>query len=142
MNDYPEDMSKEIDEAIRAGRKALDSLRSADDQLDKALKYGLWDMFGGRFTATLLKHSRMDDAQYYIDKAREDLQVFNRELSDVSEYLDIQVQMDDFMTFADYFFDGFFADYLVQKKISEAKDRTEQAIEEVQTVLTKLRMMR
>ena len=38
---------REIDEAIRAGEQALDSLREAKNQLNSARNWGIYDMIGG-----------------------------------------------------------------------------------------------
>ena len=43
-----------------------------------------------------------------------------------------------FLTFADFFFDGFLADFLVQSRIHGAIDRLEQACRQVEDVLYRL----
>ena len=48
----------------------------------------------------------------------------------------------DFLTFADFFFDGFLADILVQSKIRQAQDRIDDAIYRVESVLRQLRNYR
>ena len=53
------DIEKEKREAIEAGRRALNSLRTAKENLNSAKNWGLVDMFGGGFFTTLLKHSKM-----------------------------------------------------------------------------------
>ena len=52
------DIEKEKREAIEAGRRALNSLRTAKENLNSAKNWGLVDMFGGGFFTTLLKHSK------------------------------------------------------------------------------------
>ena len=56
------DIEKEKREAIEAGRRALNSLRTAKENLNSAKNWGLVDMFGGGFFTTLLKHSKMDQS--------------------------------------------------------------------------------
>lgn len=46
-----------------AGNRALKSLRNAQDSLNSAKNWGLWDMFGGGFISTMAKHSKMDSAK-------------------------------------------------------------------------------
>ena len=53
------DIEKEKREAIEAGRRALNSLRTAKENLNSAKNWGLVDMFGGGFFTTMLKHSKM-----------------------------------------------------------------------------------
>ena len=50
------DLEKEKREAIDAGNRALKSLRNAQDNLNSAKNWGLWDMFGGGFISTMAKH--------------------------------------------------------------------------------------
>ena len=54
---------KEKREAINAGNRALRSLREAQDNLNSAKNWGIWDMFGGGFISTMAKHSKMDCAK-------------------------------------------------------------------------------
>ena len=53
---------QEIHEAICAADDALEALRRADRSLSSASSWGLWDMFGGGFLSTMMKHGKMDDA--------------------------------------------------------------------------------
>ena len=65
--------SKEIREAIQAGEAALSSLRNAQEKLNSAKNWGIWDIVGGGFMSSLIKHSRMDDAQEYMEEAGQNL---------------------------------------------------------------------
>ena len=44
-----------------------------------------------------------------------------------------------FLSFADFFFDGIVADYLVQSKIGEARRQVNEAINQVERILVELR---
>lgn len=134
-------MRQEIMEAVNAGERALTSLRAAQEKLNSARSWGIFDMFGGGFFTDLMKHSRIDDAARYIESAKYDLAVFQRELRDVSIHTDLRVEVGGFLSFADFFFDGIVADYLVQTKITEARRQVEDAISEISAVLSKLRRM-
>ena len=78
------DMEKEKREAIEAGRRALNSLQTAKENLNSAKNWGLVDMFGGGFFTTMLKHSKMDQAKQNMEQAKYDLRNFSRELNDVN----------------------------------------------------------
>ena len=52
------DLEKEKKEAIAAGNQALHSLRTAQENLNSARNWGIWDMFGGGFLSTALKQSQ------------------------------------------------------------------------------------
>ena len=51
---------KEKREAIDAGNKALESLRTAKENLDSAHNWGLFDMFAGGLISSLAKRSKMN----------------------------------------------------------------------------------
>ena len=127
---------KEIDEAILAADDAIMHLERARGCLNSAGNWGLLDMFGGNVITGLFKHSKMANAESEIDDARYALQRFSRELRDVSGYSSIHIN--EFLTFADFFFDGFIADVLVQSKIGNARKQCEQAIRHVTEIRAEL----
>ena len=129
----------EIIEAVAAGERALTSLRRAQEKLDSARNWGLFDLFGGGFITDMIKHSRMNDASALMENARADLLVFQRELRDVCVPTEFRMEVSDFLTFADFFFDGVIADYLVQSKIAEARAQVNDAIYQVERLLRDLR---
>ena len=132
-------MRREMKEALDAGERALSSLRKAQEKLNSAGNWGLFDMFGGGLFSTIMKRSKMDDAQQLMEAAKTDLKRFQRELKDVNIPLDLRMEVGSFLSFADFFFDGFVADYLVQSKISEAKEQVSDAIIRVEQILNELR---
>ena len=52
--------------------------------------------------------------------------------------LNLNIDTHDFLTFADWFFDGLVADWLVQDRINEARGQVDEAIRRVEAVLRKL----
>ena len=129
----------EIEEALAAADDALFYLQKADDSMNSAKNWGLFDMFGGGLISTFVKHDKMDNAQRDVDNAKIALQKLGRELDDLDEVLDIDLKLDSFASFADYVFDDFFSDWYVQSKIGDAKVRIEEAIGKVRQVQDKLR---
>ena len=115
-------MRKEMKEAVDAGERALRTLRSAQEKLNSAGNWGIFDMLGGGLISTIMKRSKMDDAKNLMESAKMDLKRFQKELKDVNVPLDLKMEVGSFLSFADFFFDGFVADYLVQSKISGAKE--------------------
>lgn len=132
-------MRREMKEAIDAGERALSSLRMAQEKLNSAGNWGLFDMFGGGLFSTMIKRSKMDDASELMETAKADLKRFQRELKDVNIPLDLRMEVGSFLSFADFFFDGFVADYLVQSKISDAKEQVSDAIIRVEQILNELK---
>ena len=127
---------KEINEAINAADDALYHLNRARKSLNSAGNWGLVDIFGGDLISGLVKHSKMGNAEREIEEAKLSLQRFSKELRDVSGYSSIHIN--DFLTFADFIFDGFLADIIVQSKISEAKRQCDKAIRQVSDIKKEL----
>ena len=132
-------MKKEIYAAITAGERALTSLKAAQGKLNSARGWGMVDMLGGGLFTDLMKHSRIKDASSYLERAKYDLQIFQRELRDVSRTMDLKIEIGGFLSFADFFFDGIVADFLVQSKMAQAREQLEDAIIHVETLLRELK---
>ncbi len=133
------DIELERKEAIEAGDRALNSLSQAYFELKSAKNWGLVDLFGGGFFTTMIKHSKMEKAQSYMEQAKYDLRRFGKEVRDMDGYINLNVDMDDFLSFADYFFDGFLADWFVQSKINKAQEQVERAIHRVEDIMEQIK---
>lgn len=130
---------KEIDEAIQAGKQALNTVNEVLDSLDDAEGWATWDTFGGGgFLTDMMKHDHLDDAQSKINQLQVELRNLKTELADVEVHADIQVQIEDFLRFADYFFDGLFADWTVMDKIDESISEVKHTKSEILAVIGKL----
>lgn len=132
-------MRMEIQEAVTAGERALVSLRAAQEKLNSARNWGIFDLLGGGFVTDMIKHSKMNDASSCVEQAKRDLLIFQRELRDVQTELNLNIEIGGFLTFADFFFDGLVADYLVQSKIAEAREQVNNAIYRVESLLVRLK---
>lgn len=132
------DLNKDIQEAIRAGERALHSLGEAKRYLNSAGNWGIIDILGGGLITSLVKHSKLNNATECMEMARQDLRSFRQELDDVDDYLP-NIEVGDFLTFADFFFDGFIADIFVQSKIGDARKQVDEAIYQVESIVNRLR---
>ena len=86
------DLEKEKREAVKAGERALASLKSAKSKLDEAKSWGVVDILGGGI-----------------------------------------------VSFADWFMDSTFADFVMQDRINNARDQVNKAIDRVESVLSRLK---
>ena len=108
---------------------------------NSAGNWGLLDIFGGDTISGLMKHKKIGDAERYIDDAKRDLRSFSRELGNIQGIENLNIDVGGFLTFADFFFDGFLADVMVQSKINNAKKQADEAIRRVESVLGRLRTL-
>lgn len=132
---------KEIREAMQAGQEALNYLKKAKETLNSAGNWGLVDLFGGGLISTFVKHSKMNEAESLVQQARSALKRFQRELTDVDNVSDFHIETGDFIAFADFFFDGLIADWLVQSRINEARQQVDNAIQRVNYILGQLQRL-
>ena len=129
---------RELGEAISAGNSALNTTDQVLSSLDSAEGWGAWDLFGGGLISDLAKHSHLDEAQGSIEYLQSQLRRFKTELADVRISADMQVNVDGFLRFADYFFDGLFADWAVLDKISQSKSQVLSTQNQIESVLGRL----
>ena len=70
-----------------------------------------------------------------------DLRSFSRELNDVNMACNLNINTGDFLSFADYFFDGFVVDWVIQDRINNAKRQVEEAIRRTESIVSQLQRM-
>lgn len=139
-----EAQKKEIREAISAGSSARATADQILSELDSADNWNTWDMLGGGGIIThVAKHSHLDSAQDLVSELQTKLRRFKTELADIQIQADVQVNIDGFLRFADYFFDGLFADWAVGNRISQShssvagtKHRITQTLEKLEKMQT------
>ena len=134
---------KEIGEAILAGNAAFAIAEKILSELDSADGWNTWDMFGGGGLIThMAKHGHLDDAQDLVETLQDKLRSFKTELADVSINADMQVNINGFLRFADYFFDGLFADWAVADRISESMSTVQKTKDQIGRLVDKLIKMK
>jgi len=129
---------KEIGEAILAGKQLSGSLDQVIDSLESAKNWGTWDLLGGDLVATLVKHSRIDDARDGIEEVQAGMTRLTRELADIQDQVDLGIDITGFESFADFFLDGLIIDWIVQSKIVDSMERTQEASDSLSLVVKKL----
>ncbi len=125
---------KELDEALAAGQTVLTGLDQAVSDLQGARDMGTWDLIGGGILTTIIKHDRMDDARASIEQVQIELLRFKRELADVHQTAEMQIEMEPLERFADMFLDGLIIDWIVQSKINNSLEQVVQMRAHIQEV--------
>jgi DNA repair exonuclease SbcCD ATPase subunit len=129
---------RELREAISAGNSVLNSLDSVVSALRTAGNWGTVDLLGGGILTTAVKHGRVDEARRWAHQAQRRLRRFRRELTDLEPDARVSIELGGFETFADYFFDGLIADWVVQTRIRSSLDRAIEMRRRVQTIVNDL----
>ena len=141
-NAQSEHIIKEIQEALTAGEQVLKSLNMAKDSMESAHGWGTWDILGGGLLADLNKHHHIDEAKSQIEDVQHKMQSYKTELADVKMVLDLKIEIGQFDKFADFFFDGFFADLNMQKIIESSMEDITKAIAKVESLQSRLQALK
>ena len=137
-----EAQKREIKEAISAGYSARGTADRILSELNSADGWNTWDMFGGGGIIThMAKHSHLDSAQDLVSELQSKLRRFKTELADIQITANMQVNVDGFLRFADYFFDGLVADWAVGDKISQSMNSVSSTKSQIGRTLDKLNSM-
>ena len=130
---------KEIKEAISAGTLALGTAISIVSSLDSAQSWGTYDLVNGGLIAGMAKHSYLDEAQNKVITLQSQLRKFKTELTDVTIHAEMKVNVDGFLRFADYFYDGLFSDWAVLDRIGRSKSSVMAVKTKIESALSKLK---
>ncbi len=134
-----EAQKQEIKEAVSAGYSAKGTADRILSELESADGWNTWDMFGGGGIIThMAKHGHLDEAQDLVQELQSKLRRFKTELADIQISANLQVNIDGFLRFADYFFDGLFADWAVGDKISKSQNSVQSTKSQITQMLDKL----
>jgi len=101
---YHRENIREINEALSAARTAIGKINYAKQSLNNAKNWGVFDMLGGGIISSMVKHSKIDNAQNVLRQVNGLLQKLNRELEDINVPDELNIEMNGFAKFADYFF--------------------------------------
>lgn len=110
--------------------EARHHLEKALDELGSARGWGLWDILGGGFLSTLIKHGHMDDAEAHIREAQRLLEM----AGPLNDQARRQFREKDhrFARLADWLFDGTMSDLYMQSCIADRRRAVERMLEQVE----------
>jgi hypothetical protein len=126
---------RELKEAVFSGKQVSEELIKLLENFDIADSWGTWDILGGGLIATSIKHDYINSAKensYALNKLME---TFKGELLDISIESDIKIDISGFEVFMDYFFDGFFIDWMVKNKIEDSYGNARKLSEKIEDIL-------
>ncbi len=125
---------KEIDEALVACDKTLIHLNSALKAAESAKNWGLFDMLGGGLFTSVIKRNHIGDLEEELNYAKREAKLLTNELEDLGSTMNIDLDISDFLSAADIFFDNFISDFLVQDKVDKAEKSIKKAILEIEDI--------
>ena len=132
----------ELEEALDVGYKAFDLVDDIVKELEEAHNLADWDTFMDSFLIDMQKQEHIHNAQDLIQDLRHELRRFKTELADVNIEGDIQIEMDEFSQFADWFFDNIFTDWDIKTKIEKSQAQAEDTRAQITDTINLLKDMR
>ena len=115
-------------------REVRYEMEAAMGKLDSAKNWGWFDIFGGGFLSTMIKHHRINGAKGHIEAARGRLFRLRRELDHANLGSVMGKGPGGFASIADHLFDGMIADLYVQGKINELRNDVRRVLGELDRV--------
>ncbi len=122
-----------VNRALPMVREAVYQLERAQDKLDSARGWGVWDILGGGLIATLIKHGKTDDANDCIRQAGHLMERVQRMMPDICVG-EAPVDEGGFGRVADVLFDGLFADLYMQGRINDKREAVNRMLQRVRRV--------
>ncbi|GIO28703.1 hypothetical protein [Ornithinibacillus bavariensis] len=89
--------------------------------------------------SSAIKHSKMDEASDHIHVAQYKMRSFQKELLDINEMIEMDLNVSELLRFADHFFDGFIVDWVVQGRINDSLDQVYMNQSKVVKILNQLK---
>jgi tetratricopeptide (TPR) repeat protein len=131
----------EIEEAIQASNKAVDKINQVIKCLDSAIQYSEIDMSNPRLEISMVKHEELDKAHRLIKSLHFNLVKVKAELKDVDVYsvTNMNVKINSYLKFADFFLDGLFIDITIHQHINEVITEVNNMKDEISVIINSLK---
>ena len=126
--------SERIGRALHLVNQMIPLADEAEKQFKSARNWGVVDIFGGGLFTNLMKHSKLNNASSVMNQINALLQQLNGELEHIVIPTDFSMNTATFATFADFFFDGIFADSYMQSKIVSSLKQVRQLQDKLATL--------
>lgn len=89
-------------ETSEGKQKHLSYAAGSTETAEQCRKLGTARYFGGNTVSGLMKHMKVNNASRCVEDARRDLATFRDELGDIRDIENLHVDIDGFLTFADF----------------------------------------
>lgn len=129
---------KEVLEAKAVANQVLDLLNDVEKQLKSAKNWGVFDLLGGGFLSSVIKHGKIDKAESLLKMVHKELVRLQKELGDINLSIDSSIKISDFDRFLDIVFDNVISDWMTQSKVNDSLNEVARVKVEINRVLETL----
>lgn len=134
--------SLQINQALNLTDQLITCLDEAERHLSSARNWGFLDVLGGGLLVDLIKHSKLNNAKYSMERVNYLMQELQRTLGNISVPNDYRMQIGGFATFADFFFDSGIVDVYMTAKIMGSLNEVRRLKDRCYDLKSKLQGMR
>lgn len=128
------DRNQEVIEAKIASGNLLKKINEAEVLLKKARNWGIWDILGGGLLVSFIKRSRINQANQTLREVSDAMKIFLKELNDVDDDFDLDLNASSMEYLFDTWFDNIFTDMFVQSKLNNQLKNLNNLREKVQAI--------
>lgn len=132
---------KEVREAKTAARQVLSLLNEVEAKLKSAKNWGIYDLLGGGFFSSMIKHRKIDQAESLLRDVQSGLVRLQKELGDINLSIDSSVGVTGFERFLDIAFDNVVFDWMTQTRVNDSLREVSKLQTEIQGILRTLDRM-
>lgn len=132
------DRLKKLDQALKVGEIANHNLAKLIDELERAARWGLLDIFNGKMIATFFKQRKIQSAQSIAVQTEYALREFSRILIDLEREKVFDFTMKKPFVLVDYLFDNAVVDFFVQNQIHNNLKRAKRTKGELEKEIRQL----
>ena len=129
----------QVVEAISIIDHLLPLVEEAERKLKSARNWSILDILGGGFIVDMIKHYKLNGAANLMNEVNMLMQRLQQVLGSVSISADYRMSIGGFATFADFLFDGVFADAYMASKIFSSLDEVWRLKEKLYALKNQLR---
>ncbi len=119
MDNRPQ--QSQINEAVSIIDRLIPLVNDAERNLSSARNWGFLDVLGGGFIVDLIKHSKLNNASNSMEQVNYLMQNLQRILGSINTN-DYSMNVGNFVSLADFLFDGVIADIYMTSKIMSSLD--------------------
>lgn len=133
---------KEVLEAKTAAKRVLSLLDDVEKQLKSAKNWGVFDLLGGGFLSSVIKHGKIDKAEALLTMVKKELVVLQKELGDIDLSMDPSLRITNFDRFLDIVLDNMISDWMTQSKVNDSLKEVVRVKEEINRVIETLNLIK
>ena len=132
---------RQVNSSLSLIGQLLPLVDEAEKNFKSARNWGFADIFldgGGGLLSGLIKHMKLGSAKNTMEQIQFLMQQLQRELQSIVVPADYRMNLNGFLTFADFFWDGAIVDVYMQYKIMSSLKQVQELKEKLLTLKEKL----